>query len=177
MHPLFHIKFCVRALLIAAAAVALPSCYTTGLRFPAQVRTVAIPVFDNQTFVRGIELDMTDRIRQLLLERSDVRLTRTTEAADATLKGTIVRVDFPVLVGGNKPRILEGSTVIQVSAELVDNKTGKVLARTRGDDRAEFTTTLGEDRTTAIAELVDTLAWRILLGLSARAGEDEPTAR
>lgn len=160
--------------ILLLCAATLPSCYTTGLRFPNQVRRVAVPVFDNQTFVRGVELDMTDRIRALLLERSDVELVKNESQADASIRGRILRVDFPVLVGGNKQRVLEGSTVIQVAAELVDVKSGRVLARVRGDDRAEFTTTLSENRSTATAELVDELAWRVLLGLSARSEEEAP---
>lgn len=160
--------------ILILAALAAPACYSTGLQFRDGVRSVAIPVFHNETYVRGVELDMTDRIRLLLLDRSDVRLVDDPARADATIRGRITRVHFPVLVGGNQPRILEGAATMAVSAELVETRTGRVLASVQGDDRAEFTTPLSEDRRTALADLVDLLAWRVLLGLSARASEVAP---
>ncbi|MFN0205711.1 MAG: LPS assembly lipoprotein LptE [Planctomycetota bacterium] len=162
--------------LLAASIITIPlgGCYTTGLKFPPHVRKIAVPVFHNDSYTRGVELDLTDRIRELIIDMSDVQLVINESAADAVLRGEITRVDFPVLVGGNEPRILEGSAVVSVSAVLVDSKTNKTIARTSGEDRAEFTTTLGESRKSAVKELVDTLAWRIVLGLSARSETPEP---
>lgn len=162
--------------LFAAAIVIFASggCYTTGVKFPPHIRRIAVPVFHNESFTRGVELDLTDRVRELLIDMSDVQLVASESSADAILRGEVMRVDFPVLVGGNEPRILEGSAVVSVRAELVDRKTNKTLARTSGEDRAEFTTTLGESRALAVKELVDTLAWRILLGLSSRSETVQP---
>jgi hypothetical protein len=157
----------------AAFSLAIGACYSTGLRFPDQVRSVAVPVFKNESYIRGVEFDLTDRVRELILDRADVALVASESEADAVIRGEVTRVEFPVLVGGNQPRILEGSAVVHVRAELVDRRTGKPIARVQGEDRAEFTTTLGESRASATAELIDTLAWRILLGLAGRATDAE----
>ncbi|MBI3820530.1 MAG: hypothetical protein HY286_17705 [Planctomycetes bacterium] len=165
------------AFFIIIGAALLPSCYSAGLRFPGHIRKLAVPVFDNQTFVRGLEFDLTDRVRQLLLERSDIQLVASERDADAVVHARITRVNFPVLVARNRERILEGSSVIAVGAELVETKNQRVLARVRGEDRAEYTTTLGETRESANADLIDALAWRILLGLAARSEEGEAPVR
>lgn len=157
------------ALLALAAAVApVSGCYTTGLRFSEGVRRVAVPVFGNESYVRGIELTMTERVRRVLIDRSEVELVRDAEQADTEIRGRVLRCNFPVLVGGTQPRILEGSAWIAVEAQLVETRTGKVLARVRGEDRAEFSTPLGESRVSALDELTEELAWKIVQGLSQR---------
>lgn len=162
-----------RVLLCAATlAAALPAagCYTTGLRFPAHVRRIAVPIFGNETYVRGVELELTERVRQILLERADVSIAPSAEGADATIRGRVLSVGYPVLVAGNQPRILEGSAEMAVEAQLLDRR-GKELSAVRGRDRAEFTVPLGESRSTATAELIDELAWKIVLGLAERAAD------
>lgn len=165
------------ALLAAASALSLASgCYTTGLRFPPHVHRVAVPIFGNETYVRGVELDLTERVRQILLEQADITIAPTEQQADASIRGRVLRMDFPVLVANKEPRILEGSSEMEVEAELVEPRTGRVLARVRGRDRAEYTVPLGETRESATAELIDQLAWKIVLGLAERA-DDPKSAR
>ncbi len=154
------------------ALALLPGCYTAGLRFPSHVRRISVPVFGNETFVRGIEFELTERIRRILLERSTVGLAASDEGADASIRGRIVRVDFPVLVGGGEPRILEGSARALVEASLVDPRSGAVLATVRGEERMEFTTSLGESRESALAELMAELAWKVAQGLSQDSREE-----
>lgn len=159
---------------LALAAALLPSagCYTTGLRFPPHVHRVAVPIFGNETYVRGVELDLTERVRQILLEQADVSIAPTEAQADASIRGRVLRVDFPVLVANKEPRILEGSSEMEVEAELVDPRSGRVLARVRGRDRIEYTVPLNETRESSTADLIDQLAWKIVLGLAERA--DDP---
>lgn len=157
--------------------LALGGCYTTGLRFPTSCRRIAVPVFGNETYQRGYEFALTDQVRQLLLEQSDVQLVGNTELADAVIRGRILTVSFPVLVGGSRQGILEGSTAVSVEAELVDRRSGSVLARVGGTDIAEFTAALGQSRDTAAAEVLNELAWKILLGLSERSRQDLPLDR
>jgi hypothetical protein len=166
-----HISKLARIVGIAACGAALAglqSCYTTGLRFPPSVRNITVQVFGNESYERGIEFQMTEQIREHILEESDVRLVGSSEAADAFIRGKILRVDYPVLVGREQSGILEGSSTIAVEAELVDTRTGRVLARVGGSDLAEFTASLNENRATAVANTIEELAWKVLLGLSER---------
>lgn len=158
----------------------LAGCYSTGLRFPPHVHSIAIPVFRNETNIRGLEFLMTDTVRRLFLETSDVRLVTSERDADAVIVGRVVNVTYPVLVGASRERILEGSATVTVSAELVETSTGRVLARVSGTDLAEFSTALGETRKTAEEEVMAELSRKLLLGLSQRSRdtqEGDPTTR
>jgi lipopolysaccharide assembly LptE-like protein len=168
------VAFPLMAFPLVAFPLVLAGCYSTGLRFPAHVRRIAVPIFGNETHVRGIEMDLTERVRQILLDRAEVGLAASEEQADASIRGRILRVNFPVLVGGNQPRILEGSAEASVVADLVDRASGRTLATVRGTDRAEFTVPLGERRESALRELIDELAWKVVLGL-AQASVDRET--
>ncbi len=164
------ITFAASSLLVTSGS---PSCYTPGLRFGASGKRIAVPVFGNNTYVRGIEMEITESIRRILLERGDVQLVGTREEAEVVIEGTVLRCNFPVLVGGRDPRILEGSSWMTVEARLINPKSnGPALASVRGDDRAEFTTPLGETRTTSLRELTTELAWKIVNGLSQQATLD-----
>jgi Lipopolysaccharide-assembly len=157
----------MRIVVALAAVLAASSCYSTRLRFPSHVRRIAVPIFGNETHVKGLEFDLTERIRQILVDEADVGLALDASQADAVIRGRILRVIFPVLVGGDEPRILEGSAQMGVTAELVDRQS-RVLASVRGEDRAEYTVPFGENRETALADVIDELAWKIVLGLSQR---------
>jgi hypothetical protein len=161
----------IARLALAMAPLALASCYTTGLRFPESVRKVNVQVFGNDSYVRGLEFQMTDEIRQILIDESEVRLVTSSENADAVIRGKILRVDYPVLVGREQSGILEGSASIAVEAELVDARTGRVLAKVGGTDVAEFTAALGENRQTAQTNAIEELSWKVILGLSQRSCE------
>ena len=139
-----------------------------GAALSPSVRNITVQVFGNESYERGIEFQMTEQIREHILEESDVRLVGSSEAADAFIRGKILRVDYPVLVGREQSGILEGSSTIAVEAELVDTRTGRVLARVGGSDLAEFTASLNENRATAVANTIEELAWKVLLGLSER---------
>jgi hypothetical protein len=166
--PQFH-RALARALFVlfgCGLGLGTPGCYSTGLKFAADVRRVAVPVFGNDSYERGIEFAMTDRVRDILLTHSEVALVTDESTADVSIRGKILRVEYPTLVGQQRERILEGSASIAVSADLVDPRTGRVLAHVAGSDVAEFTTTLGETRATAVAEAIEELSWKVLLGLS-----------
>jgi len=61
--------------------------------FPEGVATVAVPIFENKTFVREVEFDLTDALVKEIEARTPYRVT-TESRADTMLSGTIVRVDL-----------------------------------------------------------------------------------
>jgi hypothetical protein len=159
------------ALLTGAVAAA---CYSTGLRFPSSVRTIAVPVFGNDTNVRELEYAITEAVRTQILETSEVRLVSTEREADAVIRGKVVKATFPVLVGADREKILEGSAAVTVSADLIDTRSGAVLARVSGSDFAEFSTDLDETRKTATEEVLLEISRKIVLGLSQRSRDARP---
>lgn len=63
-----------------------------GALIPPDVKTIAVPMFKNQTPQFKIEQQLTGAVTQELMERTRYRLTQNTSAADAVLSGTVKQI-------------------------------------------------------------------------------------
>lgn len=63
-----------------------------GAMIPPDVKTIAVPVFKNQTPQFKIEQQLTSAVTQELMERTQYRLTQDPAAADAVLRGTVKQI-------------------------------------------------------------------------------------
>jgi len=99
-----------------------------GDRIPPDVKTIAIPIFINQSPRFRIEQLLSGAITREFIERTKFGITPDPAHADAVLKGTVTGVSTGVvtfdLTTGRASTLL-----IQVIAnvQLVDSHTGKVL--------------------------------------------------
>jgi hypothetical protein len=161
---------------LALCAVLCADCgYRAGLRFPGEIRRVAVPVFGNETLRRGLEFDLTEAVARAFLERTDLEVTRESDA-DAVVRGRIREVRTPVLVEGGRFEFLEGAVVFEVEVELAGARDGATLARLELRDRAEFSIPAGEKPEGAFQESIDRMAERIVLGLAEKGSGGEPAA-
>lgn len=114
--------------LVVAGVLLLSGCgYTIGNGFHPDVQTVSVPIFENDTFRRGIEVQLTEAVQQEIQQRTPYRLAKGLEA-DTRLTGRIVQVRKDVL-GENKfddPRELQLGLMIVAKWENL--RTGEVLA-------------------------------------------------
>lgn len=156
----FPRKLAVLALLL----VSTTSCgYIMGYEGrPGGIRTVHVGVVGNDTFRQRLERDLTKAITVKLSEYSGYRHAPK-DRADAILKVTIVGVRNRTLVLGAPIR--EGSVDAIAKIQLIERRTGRILVERRLRDIAEYRTMIGEDGTSARAELVSDLGRRIVLAL------------
>lgn len=101
--------------------------YTIGNGFNPDVKTVSVPIFENDTFRRGIEVQLTEAVQKEIQTRTPYRLAKGLDA-DTRLTGRIVQTRKDVL-GENKfddPRELQFSLMIVTKWENL--RTGEVLA-------------------------------------------------
>jgi hypothetical protein len=125
---------------VAAALLLFPAGCVYGFHgggLPADVKTMAILPFDNQTPNPELQQQLLDAMRKSLQSRLGVR-DAPEARADAIVRGTIVRYDIDIPIGysattGNQPvtgtrRKLE----LSVDVEMVDQKTGKTLWQRKG---------------------------------------------
>ena len=158
------------ALAVSACAVLAGCGYTVGNSFQAQVRTVSVPVFKNETFRRGIELQLTSAVQKEILDRTPFRLADDS-TADTRLVGTLVQANKAALAFTpfNDPRQLQLSLAIEVRWE--DLRSGQVLAYQRIPispetvalvSNSEWAPELGQSRATAERQGVETLARSIV---------------
>lgn len=119
---------------VALAALALiGGCgYRHQGLYPADVRTLAVPIFENRSFYRGLEFDLTEAlIKQIELDTPYKVVAES--VADTILTGSIVRVEQDVLSRSEKggvPQELELRVV--VNFEWADARTGKILRSRQG---------------------------------------------
>ncbi len=149
--------------LILAIAVlfssALPACvaYTKKSLFAADRDQVYVAYFDNATFYRGIELDLTDRVVAEILSRPGVSVT-SREEADVLLSGRITKVRQRVL-SENSDRLVDAeNTQITVEVEILDARTGDLVRQATLTQRGEFVPDKGEDLESAQREAFRFLA-------------------
>ncbi len=113
--------------------VTLPGCgYSTAELFPTRYRTVAVPIFDNRTFYRGVEFDLTEALIKELEQRTPYN---TTDAgrADTLLSGTIHTIEKRQLsrtVEAGLPQEVE--VIVVIDFTWTDQRSGDALVSRRG---------------------------------------------
>lgn len=148
------------------ALAAAPGCgYTVGYHPVAKgILTVAVEVVDNFSFRQRFERDLTRSIARQISEYSGYRHAPRSRA-DAILSVEIVAVRNSTLVFGVTKPTVEGSLDAIARIRLIERRTGEVLVDTRRRDIAEYRILIGEDATSARAELVADLGRTIVLAL------------
>lgn len=75
------------------ACLLLVGCgYTHRETFPEQYRTVAVPIFENRTFYRHVETDLSEALAKEIERRTPYKVVPMGEA-DTVLQGAIVAVE------------------------------------------------------------------------------------
>ena len=144
--------------------------YTVGNGFNPDVKTVSVPIFENDTFRRGIEVQLTEAVQKEIKIRTPYRLAKGLNA-DTRLTGRIVQTRKDVL-GENKfddPRELQLSLMIVTKWENL--RTGEVLAVQEVPlsptaipltSQTEFAPEVGQSLATGTQDAIDQLARRIV---------------
>ncbi len=93
---------------------------------PSEVRSIAIPVFANNTSELGIETVFTNEVIDEFLH-SDLLAIKDEEHADAILSGTIQLIEISSLAYDNRDISIEDRVTLYVDVVLATRKDGKVL--------------------------------------------------
>ena len=159
------------AALLAPAAVALAGCgYTVGNSFQAPVRTVAVPVFANESFRRGLEFQLTDQVQREIQLRTPYRIADES-AADTRLVGRIVQAEkYPLTpTPFDDPRELQLHLAVEIRWE--DLRSGQVIACQTLPispdafalvSQSAFAPEIGQSRATAEQQAVQNMARQIV---------------
>lgn len=108
-----------------------------GGGLPADVKTMAILPFENQTSIPGLEEQLLTAMRKSLNSRLGVREAAETKA-DAVVSGTITRYDADIPIGysastaGAPVTGTRRKLEMSIDVEIVDQKTGKTLFQRKG---------------------------------------------
>ncbi|MGH9601442.1 MAG: LPS assembly lipoprotein LptE [Terriglobales bacterium] len=126
-----------RALLVLAVLTAFVSgCgYHQAGRashLPAELRTIAVPGFVNQTQTYKIEQQLTAAVVREFISRTEYRIqNEDSEAADAILRGTVLSAELaPVTYDSETGRASSALVTVTLKVSLTDRQ-GKVLYENR----------------------------------------------
>lgn len=122
-----------------AAAVLSAGCaadpregYSTQSVYTSDIRTVAVPMFENATFTPGIEAQVTEAVIKEMQARTPWRVTDASRA-DAVLTGVVRAADLSRLSADPRTGLMQELAVrVSVDFDLRDNRTGAVVVSRRG---------------------------------------------
>lgn len=129
----------VAILLGLLGSAALFSCasdptsgYSTLSTFPRGYATVGVPIFENDTFDRNVEFELTDALIKEIEARTPYKVTREAQS-DTILTGRITQVRREQLSKSRGTGLGEEVVLsVTIDFEWVDARTGEILAGRRG---------------------------------------------
>jgi len=99
-----------------------------GDRLPPDIKTIAVPIFENQTARFRIEQSLTAAVTREFIERTKFRVTPNSAGADALLKGTVKDVRTGVITFDlNTGRATSLQIQVTADVKLEDLHTHKVV--------------------------------------------------
>lgn len=99
-------------------------------RLPADVKTIAVPAFENRTSRYRIEQRLTEAVVRELLARTSYRVVSDPATADAVLRGRITGVDSsPVVFDTTTGRATTLLVTVRAQVRLEERETRNVLYR------------------------------------------------
>jgi len=119
------VRFARHIFLLAALATLGCGYHTAGhaTRIPASVRTIAVPIFVNQTQTYRIEQILTRDVVREFLARTHYQIANDAgQSADAVLRGTVVSAQAaPLTYDAQTGRISSAVVTVSMKVSLVDH--------------------------------------------------------
>jgi len=121
----------VTGLLLAGGICAgLCGCagYTNTALYPQGIGSVYVEMFDNQSFRRGVEFELTDALAKRIEAQTPYKIVSDRDRADTVISGRIVRAGEAALsMERQTGRALEKEVQLQAEVSWKNLKTGELL--------------------------------------------------
>jgi hypothetical protein len=109
--------------------------YSTRSLISRNISSIHIPIFENNTFRRGIEFDLTKAVKNEVMSKTDLRIA-SKDHADTILHGTVKDFTERIITQGFSDSLVEGQMTLFVDIKLVDRRTGRTLINEKGINKA-----------------------------------------
>jgi hypothetical protein len=123
----------------AALTLLLPSCetggnftilgYTTRPNYDTNIHTVRVPIFQNRTFIRGVEFDLTRAVIRDIEQKTPYKVVGPGCNADTELSGTVMIFTKGLLNVNQINEVREAETTLTVEVVWRDLRTGEYLTK------------------------------------------------
>ncbi len=167
---------CLAALLAAGCGYSQSNQYDGKERgnyqwhslYRQDIRTVAVPIFRNKSFTRGIEFQLTKAVINYMESSTPYKVVAR-EQADTILEGDITEVKSRTIsIDSHSALPQEQAITVNVSFVWKDLRTGKILAQQKGFQQdAMYFPTLGESSYQGTQSGLEKLAMAIVQQLQA----------
>jgi len=145
-----------------------PAGYQWPSLYRGDVHTVAVPIFTNKSYYRGVEFNLTKAVTSQLETQSPYKIVDQSRA-DTILEGEILRVRVRTISGDRLANVPQ-EQLYNVTVNFVwrDLRTGKILVERKDfEQAAPYYPTLGEGQFTGAQQNVERLALAIVHELQA----------
>ena len=160
-----RIPFRQLACIIVLLALISGCGYTNKSLISRNINSIYIPIFENDTFRKGLEFDLTSAVKDEIMSNTKLRILQK-DSADTILTGRIMTVKEGMLSSNVEDNIVESRVTISVHIKLVDRITGRTLVEEDNlKQSAEFIVNRGENINTASQESLVLLAKEIVYHL------------
>jgi outer membrane lipopolysaccharide assembly protein LptE/RlpB len=154
------------AIPVLVLVVATSCGYTAGQITSGEGRTVAIPMFQNMTYRRDLERDLTRFVRDEITARTSYTVAGDPAGADVVVVGKLMDVEEDVLSDRSKGRIRESSVAFTVELTITDRTGGEsVVTNRRIIERAAFVPMKGESIRSAEIAVMRKIGERVVYSL------------
>ncbi|MCK4913323.1 MAG: LptE family protein [Planctomycetes bacterium] len=127
-----------KIIFIAFAGLAIASCigfcgcslsdYSNESLFPQEIESVYVKMFDNRSFRRGIEYELTDALAKRIEAQAGYKIVSSLERADSVISGHIVDVtESTISTERETGRAMEKEVQLQATVSWKNLKTGELL--------------------------------------------------
>ena len=145
---------------VAFVFVLVSGCgYSQKSLIDRKINTIYISIFENNTFVRGIEFDIAKAVKDEIMSRTSLRIVQK-DSADIIMTGEIGS-SAQAALSQSRDNIVESSVSISASVTLLDTRTGRSMGGGAGGG-ASFIVDRGENVQSATEEAIANLA-RVLV--------------
>jgi len=146
----------------------LESGYHWNSLYREDVQTVAVPIFTNREYRRGLEFRLTEAVIKQLEARAPYKVV-SRERADTILEGEVTSMTLGTISRDwetNLPR--ETQITLQVDFVWKDLRSGRILCQRKGLQMATvYYQTLGEGEFVGSQETIERMAYAIVQELQA----------
>jgi hypothetical protein len=132
------------------------------------VQTVAVPIFTNKTYERGVEFRLTEAVQKQLEAHAPYKVVPR-ERADTILEGEVTNLSM-VAISRDFQTNLPRETQLAMTVDIIwkDLRTGRILCQRRGLQASTvYYQTLGEGEFVGAQEAIERLAMTIVQELQA----------
>ena len=96
------VLFCCCCALVQFAALSLCGCaqiqsYSNESLFPTEVQSVRVEMFENQSFRRGVEYDLSEALAKRIEAETPYKIITSKDRADTVISGQITNISEAVL--------------------------------------------------------------------------------